>query len=137
MDISVFSFFWVIGVSIGTLMTGLYLVTRFSSQTNDTARQLMSEATDTVSFIYDDTVLIDASEKAYDLLRSSQIRSDDWTSVFALLSRSFPNLTDSLMDLAELGKIELTSVDKTQTMTAEWWNGLARLTLHNDESAET
>jgi len=62
MDITVFNFFWAAAVSIGTLAIALYFLTNFISHDRQSARELVSEASDTIALVYNDTKLVDATD---------------------------------------------------------------------------
>jgi PAS domain-containing protein len=136
MDITVFNFFWAAAVSIGTLAIALYFLTNFISHDRQSARELVSEASDTIALVYNDTKLVDATDKAYAFLRTARVRSDDWTAVFALLTRDFPNLGDALGDLAQNGRVEILSEYRTHKLVAEWWKGLVKISVYFDEMGD-
>jgi len=77
-------------------------------KTNDTAtvtaRTLMHEAEKTVTFLFDDEILLDATPKARELLgHSDDAFGSDWEKFLSLLSSRFPHLRSQMSDLAILG----------------------------------
>lgn len=88
-------------------------------------------AENSVVFLFDDTHLSDATPLARQMLSSERKTNgvSDWNKLEALLQKQFPNLAEAMADLAELGKITLTSEDGATTLVANWSDGLARVEL--------
>jgi len=105
-----------------------------------TARALMLGAEDTVTFLFDDEKLVDASPLARSLLDHRNADQSDWEVFLSLLSARFPELRFQLADLAKSGKKAIKPVDDHKSwLEAEYWNGLARITLvqHKDHPDDT
>lgn len=96
----------------------------------------ISSKHDGVIFLFDDETLVDATPAARQLLESSPRNSTTWSHLAELLSPSFPQLTETIRDLADLGQITLKSTDGTTTLDAKWQNGLARLSLQTRQADE-
>ncbi|WP_420861770.1 PAS-domain containing protein [Algirhabdus cladophorae] len=89
-----------------------------------------------MAFVFDDTKLIDASEKGYQLLRAAHVRIDDTAGIFNVLSRSFPDLGNAMADIAEVREIDLKSEVGSGHLHAELWNGLIKITLRIEETED-
>lgn len=101
-------------------------------------RALMSEAEDSISFLFDDEMLVDATPRARGLLDDADHNRTDWENFLTLLSARFPHLRSQCRDLASVGKKTITSKDgEPGWIVAEHWNGLARLTLVQDQDCPT
>lgn len=128
-------------VIIGALLVGcvaaFVLIGLWILQTRPTsilARSLMQEAEGSVTFLFDDERLIDATPRAYALLKSGQNERSDWENFLGLLSARFPHLRSQLGDLAQLGHKKIAPEDdQPGWIDAEFWHGLARLTLVQDK----
>jgi PAS domain-containing protein len=98
----------------------------------------MTEAENSISFLFDDETLIDATPRARSLLDDSDSLRSDWENFLTLLSARFPHLRSQCRDLASIGKKTITSKDgEPGWIEAEYWNGLARLTLVQDQDCPT
>ena len=105
-----------------------------------TARTLMLEAKDSVTFLFDDETLIDASPLALDLMAHRNADQSDWEAFLSILSARFPELRSQLSELASVGKTSIKPVDgHSSWIDAEYWNGMARITLvqHKDHPDDT
>lgn len=101
-------------------------------------RALMSEAEDSIAFLFDDETLVDATPRARGLLDDADPLRSDWENFLTLLSARFPHLRSQCRDLASVGKKTITSKDgEPGWIAAEYWNGLARLTLVQDQDCPT
>ena len=104
------------------------------------ARTLMRESADSVTFLFDDETLIDASPLAHSLLEHRNVDHSDWDAFLSLFSARFPELRVQLSELAKIGKKAIKPVDDHRSwIDAEYWNGLARITLvqHEDHPDDT
>jgi len=137
MDVSVITFLWMSAVSVGTIFCVIYGLSYWIPEKVPQARKLLNESSDDVAFVFDDTTLIDASYKGYQLLRAAHVRSDDMPGIFNVLSRSFSTLGEALSDLAEVREVELTSNAGIGTLYAEMWDGLVKIRLELEETEDT
>lgn len=128
-------------VIVGALLLGsaaaLALIGIWLMQTRPTAilgRSLMQEAEGSVTFLFDDEHLLDATPRAYALLKSAQNGRSDWETFLGLLSARFPHLRSQLGDLALQGHKKIAPEDdQPGWIDAEFWHGVARLTLVQDK----
>ncbi|MEN8919013.1 MAG: PAS-domain containing protein [Octadecabacter sp.] len=105
-----------------------------------TARTLMLEAEGTITFLFDDETLVDASPPALDLMAKRNKDQTEWEAFLSILSTRFPELRSQLSDLASTGKRSIKPVDGHNSwIEAEYWNGLARITVvqHTDHPDDT
>ncbi|SLN33267.1 PAS-domain containing protein [Pseudooctadecabacter jejudonensis] len=118
----------------GCFATGLiFYWIKSTSSDSKTLRTLMHEAEGSITFLFDDTLLVDATPRAYELLRASKDDRSDWEAFLTLLSARFPLLRSQLSTLAEKGHMKIAPSDnQTGWIDAEYWRGLARLTLVQD-----
>lgn len=93
-------------------------------------RALMTEAEGSISFLFDDEELVDATPRARSLLEDADSLRSDWENFLTLLSARFPHLRSQCRDLASIGKRTINAKDgEPSWIVAEYWNGLARMTL--------
>lgn len=99
-----------------------------------TTRTLMQQAEDTITFLFDDEALVGVTPRGRALLEPRDQRKSDWENFLALLSARFPHLRSQCRDLATVGRKTIAPIDGQHGwIEAEYWNGLARLTLVQDE----
>lgn len=104
------------------------------------SRQARSAATstesgDSVVFLFDGTDLVDATRAGERLLAAAPSEGSDWTRLQSLLATEFPEIAERIDNLAVEGRQTLHSSDLSTRLTAEWQNGLRRLTLVDDDIA--
>ncbi len=96
------------------------------------ARQLLKEVEGQAVFLFDDTDLIDATPEAQRLFGDKTSDRPDWEHFLALLSPRYPELRSRLEKLADESQITIhPKDDETGWIEAEYWDGLARITLHD------
>jgi PAS domain-containing protein len=106
---------------------------RTNSKTAVTARTLMQEAEGSITFLFEDETLADATPLARDLMEYHEAHRSDWENFLTLLSPRFPNLRSQCSDLAVIRKKTIKPVDdQNGWIEAEFWNGMARITLVRD-----
>ncbi|MEL6960147.1 MAG: PAS-domain containing protein, partial [Pseudomonadota bacterium] len=128
-DIVFSSFAVLAGLLSATILTSLWI--RATSRSQNAARQLMLEAEKSITFLFDDERLMDATPAAEDLMSSRDTRRSDWENFLTLLSARFPHLRTQCVDLAEHGKKTIYPDDGgAGWIEAEHYDGLARITLH-------
>ncbi|WP_371170209.1 PAS-domain containing protein [Aliiroseovarius sp. 2305UL8-7] len=88
-----------------------------------------------VVFLFDDERLSDATDAAQQMLSAGQPgrTGTDWHQFAQLLQARFPNLTDRMSELADLGHLTLVSTDAASRIDAVWQDGLARIELRDNE----
>ncbi|AGI70165.1 PAS domain-containing protein [Octadecabacter antarcticus 307] len=107
---------------------------RTNSKTEVTARTLIREAEDSITFLFEDETLSDATPLARDLMEFREAHRSDWENFLALLSSRFPHLRSKCGDLATVGKKKIKPADgQNGWIEAEFWNGMARITLVQDQ----
>jgi PAS domain-containing protein len=108
---------------------------RTNSKIAVTARTLMQEAEGSITFLFDDETLTDATPLAHDLMQYREAHRSDWDNFLALLAPRFPHLRSQCGDLAVVGKKLIKPAnDQNDWIEAEFWNGMARLTLVQDRN---
>jgi hypothetical protein len=76
-----------------------------------TARTLMQEAEGSITFLFEDETLADATPLARDLMEYHEAHRSDWENFLTLLSPRFPNLCSQCSDLAVIRKKTIKPVD--------------------------
>lgn len=117
--------------------TGLLIVwIKTNSQSAVLSRTLMQEAEGSVTLLFDDDRLVDMTPRARSLMSQGDNLRSDWENLLTLLSARFPHLRSECLDLASVGKKTiLPQDDQTGWIEAEYWNGLARITLVQDRDS--
>jgi len=124
-----------IALSVGCVSAFAVLFFWLHSQSSvqSTARTLMHEAEGSITFLFEDEDLVDATPRARELLSYCETGGSDWDRFLSLLSARFPHLRSSLSDLATTGRKKISPEDdQSGWVDAEYWHGLARLTLIQD-----
>jgi len=115
--------------------TGLFVAVRYSNK-QVVSRQLVTEAESSVAFLFDDDNLIDATPAAKQMIgRFASELDSDFERFLRLFSPTFPLLRTSLSDLAERRhKVIPSPYDQGRRISAEYWDGIARLTYVDNSS---
>lgn len=113
----------------------LWLLALVQARSGQKANGFMIEPDHSLAFLFDDTRLINATSSARALLANAREGKSDWEKLVATLSPQFPNLSEELGTLAELGRICIISRDGLTQLHAEMRSGLARLSLIDPETA--
>lgn len=127
--------------TFGALMFGavaaigmMALWIRTNSATTITSRTLMQQAEGSITFLFDDDELVDVTPRARALMDQGNDKRSDWENFLTLLSARFPHLRSQCRDLASVGRKTISANDGQHGwIEAEYWNGLARITLMQDE----
>ena len=82
----------------------LFLWIKTNSLTKTTLRTLMKEAENSVTFLFDEERLADATPRARDLIGGRDKNRSDWEALLSLLSARFPHLRSQVADLATVGR---------------------------------
>lgn len=105
-------------------------VRRFRQSCADT---LLAEGEASVAFLFDDETLVDATPAAKAILASSPEAGSDWIRLTGLLRHRFPGLDSALSDLAQKGRIDLSTANGGgEKLRAEWRDGFARIVILDD-----
>ncbi len=124
-------------IQFGGLLTSSFLVAfaafalmaLFEARSRRPARGFMIEGEHAIAFLFDDTNLVNATSAAKQILSGAAEGRSDWARLVSLLLPRFPDLLEQLEELADLGRVKLTSSDGTSQLEAEWRDGLARICL--------
>ncbi|WP_417240212.1 PAS-domain containing protein [Celeribacter halophilus] len=96
---------------------------------------LALESADTdIVYLFDDETLVNATSSAQSILSAAVDVGSDWSRLLSVLITKFPTLQAEISDLAERGKIDIESRDGSSVLSCEWRNGLARISLFDQES---
>lgn len=107
---------------------------RTNSTSAMTTRTLMQQAEGSITFLFDDEVLVDVTPRARALMEQCKSQRSDWENFLTLLSARFPHLRSQCKDLASVGRKTIAPNDSQNGwIEAEYWNGLARITLVQDK----
>lgn len=92
---------------------------------------LMIESDKETAFLFDNDVLVDATQSARELLGEKPDNATDWQWFISALNSRYSTLADDLGALGDAGALTILSdkEDDTSCINAEWWDGLARLVL--------
>lgn len=88
---------------------------------------------DGVVFLFDGADLVDATRAGERLIAAAPSGGSDWSRLLSLLDPEFPDLARRVDDLAAEGVQVFTSLDAATRLTAEWRDGLRRLTLVDED----
>lgn len=120
------------GASIGVALLLVWIKTNRHSAV--IGRTLMNEAEDSISFLFDNEALVDLTPRARALMDNGNQDRSDWENFLTLLSARFPHLRSQCHDLAAIGYKTIAPQDRLPGwIEAEYWNGLARITLVQDK----
>ncbi|WP_432448502.1 PAS-domain containing protein [Aliiroseovarius marinus] len=118
-------------------LVSLYVMSLFERRRSKTLRHEANSELGSIVFLFDNETSVDSTSNAEQLMASAprQRNKSDWGHFAALLQPRFPNLTEQIGELAELGQMTIVSSDGSNRIEAEWLNGLARIELIDTESA--
>ncbi|PVA07640.1 PAS-domain containing protein [Thalassorhabdomicrobium marinisediminis] len=121
-----------LGIAVAVVLL-IYWI-RANSSSAIISRTLMHEAEESIAFLFDDQELVDLTPRAKGLMTQADKQRTDWENLVTLLSARFPHLRSQCADLASVGKKTILPEDGgTGWIEAEFWNGLARITLVQDD----
>ncbi|MDJ1009430.1 MAG: PAS-domain containing protein [Paracoccaceae bacterium] len=92
-------------------------------------------ANDGIVFLFDQAELVDATRAGERLIAAAPTGGTDWTRLLSLLTPEFPDLAGRVDSLAAEGVQVFTSQDTATQLTAEWRDGLRRLTIVDEDIA--
>ena len=122
-----------VATSFAVALAALLSLSLFDRRGRPRLRALARAEQNAIVFLFENETLLDASESARHILASVPRGGTDWAHLVALLQPQFPGLSDWVRDLAELGRLSLASVDGNSRVDAEWHDGVARITLVDEE----
>ncbi len=122
---------------ISALAGVLYVLAERPKRTEN-IRDLLRRSRHSCVFLFEDEELLDATDRAKNLLKTSRSQNTDWRRFCEIMLPRFPTLSQDMALLAEHGSITVSAKSSTDTgeIHAEWWNGIARVTLLEDANAE-
>ncbi|MCK8463316.1 PAS-domain containing protein [Aliiroseovarius sp. S1339] len=123
-------------VAFLTAFMALLALSVVETRRRKSLRQDASAADGSMVFLFDDEAICDATPSARQMLMAGRHTgaSSDWQHFAQLLQSRFPNLTERMGELADLGTLTLTSHDGSNRIDAEWRDGLAKIELIDAES---
>ncbi|MEO1194548.1 MAG: PAS-domain containing protein [Pseudomonadota bacterium] len=90
-------------------------------------------AAENIAFLFDNSSLVDATRGAERLIAAAPTNGSDWSRLLALLASEFPEFEKRIETLAGDGVQAYTSRDGSTRLTAEWRDGLCRVTLVDED----
>ena len=88
-----------------------------------------SHGAENVAFLFDRSALVDATRAGERLISAAPANESDWSRLLALLGPEFPEFAARIEKLAGDGIQTYTSRDASTRLTAEWRDGLCRISL--------
>jgi len=128
--------FSLVPVAFGIAFTILYILSVIETRRKKSLRCEDTAADGKIVLLFEDDVVVDKTPAAEQLLSSTsrEPSRSDWVHFASLLQSRFPNLTEQVEELADLGELVLTSADGSNLIKAEWRNGLTRVELVDTET---
>ncbi|MCB1336383.1 MAG: PAS-domain containing protein [Maritimibacter sp.] len=108
----------------------------FDRRRTSQLRRFTEDERDRVVFIFENEALLDATPAARQLLDQTPRKGSAWAHLATLLAPRFPRLGELIGDLAEVGELELRSVDGAGRLRAEWHDGVARIRLDTADQSD-
>ena len=116
--------------SVCAAFGALFALTCLQARKQARAVQVFGSITDEMVFLFDQDVLIDASDSANDFLSAASSSASPWGKLCALLEPNFPGFEARMAKLADARRLVLSGLGKEGlTLIAEWRFGLSRITL--------
>jgi PAS domain-containing protein len=116
--------------SVCAAFVALFALSALQSRKQARAVQVFGSITDEMVFLFDQDVLIDASDSANDFLAAASTSASPWGKLCALLEPNFPGFEARIAKLADARRLVLSGLGKEGlTLIAEWRFGLSRITL--------
>lgn len=122
----------IISAALGVFFVGLWA---HRSQGYD-PRDLQNETENSLIFLFDNETLFDATKRAAALLATQPNGPSDWQKFCTLTRAQFPELPSLISRLATEGSLSIPAdnqQDKSE-IRAEWWNGVARIEIVEDDT---
>lgn len=117
--------------SFAVAVFALWISLRTISSKGKSTYDLMIESDAETAFLFDNDVLVDATQTARELLGKKPDNTTDWQWFISALNPRYSTLADDLGALGDAGSLTIVPDNENDTsrLNAEWWNGLARLVL--------
>ncbi len=114
----------------------LWIASRTINRDGKSTYSLMIESDAETAFLFDNEILIDATQSAHALLGPKTEDDTDWQRFVAVFGDRFSTLTDDLGMLGDAGSLTILPDcrDDKSSIKAEWWSGLARLVISEPEN---
>lgn len=123
-------------ISFLVAVIALWIVSRTVNKDSKSAYSLMIESDAETAYLFDNDVLVDATQSAHDMLGPKSKDATDWQRFITAFSGKYSTLAADLAVLGDAGSLTLLPDDQTDTscIRAEWWSGLARLVVSEPET---
>ena len=119
-----------IATSVTAAFMALCLLAAVQGRRTPLAQSVLNQPDAETVFMFDDQILVDASDAAHDFLAAGTAPGAPWGRLCALLSLDFPGFEGEMQKLEEIRRVVLSGVGETPiTLLAEWRAGLTRITL--------
>lgn len=115
-------------------LAALYALSITGNRRNRPLIQIADAERDTAIFLFDDQKIIDATERGWQMLESTDkpANASDWQQLSHLLRSYFPDLETRMADLVAHGELDLSAQESGYRLRAQWRNGLARIEFIED-----
>jgi len=123
--------------SFSIAFMALWALARLDRTSRTAAVGFMSQPEESIAFLFDDQVLVNATKSAEQIMTTTPSEGTDWARLLAALQPRFPSLHDEIATLAEQGTIQIQSLDGSAHLDASWQGGLARISLVETQGADT
>lgn len=90
-------------------------------------------AAENIAFLFEKSSLVDATRAAERLISAAPTNGSDWSRLLTLLAGEFPDFESGIQSLPGDGIQAYTSRDGSTRLTAEWRDGLCRVTLVDED----
>ena len=116
--------------SVCAAFGALFALAALQARKQAQAVRVFGSITDEMVFLFDQDLLIDASDSANDFLAAASSSASPWGKLCALLEPNFPGFEARMAKLADARRLVLSGLGaEGLTLIAEWRFGLSRITL--------
>ena len=128
----------VIGISFLAAAFAVWMLSRKFPDAGKSPYEMMADSRNETAFLFDDQVLIDATRSARKMLAPKTDDITDWQRFLTAFGARFSTLADDLSALGEAGSLTILPDDPNDSLCieAEWWNGLARLSVKDADGTD-
>lgn len=121
--------------SVCAAFAAVFLLSLLQSRQQAHTVRVFGLIADEMVFLFDQDLLIDASDSAHDFLAAATSLSGPWSKLCGLLEPHFPGFEASIAKLADARRLVLTGgVSGAMTLVAEWRFGLSRITISTQDT---
>lgn len=121
--------------SVCAAFAAVFCLSLLQSRQQAHAVRVFGSIADEMVFLFDQDLLIDASDSAHDFLAASSSLTSSWAKLCALLEPHFPGFEASIAKLADARRLVLSGgASGAMTLVAEWRFGLSRITISSQDS---